>query len=113
MKKLLLSLITLICLFTFVGCTKGKVSTKTYVFYASMLVYNNTYYYLSSEVIPSENLDKQIGTVKKQVTPSPKNDEESNVCPVGTEIFSIKGTDIKEAIVVNCNNEYLKATTQH
>jgi hypothetical protein len=112
MRKLL-SLLTLICLFTFVSCTKGKVTTTTYVFYASMVVYNNTNYYLSSEVVPSENLDKQIGTVKKQVTPSPQNNEDANECPVGTEIFSIKGTDIKEAIVVNYNNEYYKATTQH
>ncbi|GFP75477.1 hypothetical protein [Clostridium fungisolvens] len=113
MRKLLLSLITLILLFSFIGCARNGVSTTTNVLYASMLIYNNTDYYLSSEVVPSENLNKQIETVKKQVTPSPKNNGEANECPVGTKIFSIKGVDSTEAIAVNFHNEYYKAVTKH
>lgn len=113
MRKLLLSLIILLLLFTFTGCARTKVTTTTNVLYASMLIYNNTDYYLSSEVIPSENLNEQLETVKMQVTPSPKNDGESNECPVGTKIFSIKGVDTNEAIAVNFHNVYYKATTKH
>ncbi|WP_160670510.1 hypothetical protein [Clostridium sp. C8-1-8] len=113
MRKLLLSLITVLLLFTFVGCAKDKESMTTNRSYASMLIYNNTAYYLSSDVISSENLDNQIGIVKKQVTPSPKNDGEANECPVGTKIFSIKDIDVKEAIAINFHNEYYKAITKH
>lgn len=113
LKKISITLIVLVLLFTFVGCTKDKVSTTTNESYASMLIYNNTYYYLTVDVIPSENLDKQISEVSKQVTPSPKNDGEANECPVGTKIFAIKGVDTKEAIAVNFHNEYRKATIKH
>ncbi|MBL4932338.1 hypothetical protein [Clostridium paridis] len=112
MRKLLVSLVILISLFTLVGCAKNKVSTVINVYPASMLIYNNTNYYITAEIIPSENLDKKIGSVRKQVTPSPNNDGEANECPVGTEIFSARGVDIKEAIVVSFNNEYRKAITK-
>lgn len=113
MRKLLITAITLLLLFAFIGCTKSKVSTTTNGSYVSMLIYNNTNYYLSVDVIPSGNLDNQIGEVSKQVTPSPKNDGESNECPVGTKIFAIKGVDTKEAIAVNFRNEFRKAITKH
>ena len=97
------------------GCSQ-RTLTETSIkerdeLYASMLIFNNDTYYLSSELISKDNLGEQIGQVEKQVIPSPKNNGEANECPVGTKIFQIKGVDVRESVAVNFQNEYRKAST--
>ena len=99
------------------GCSQrtfeGPSAKENNAIYASMLIFNNASYYLSSEVISKENLEEQIGQVEKQVTPSPKNNGEANECPVGTKIFQIKGVDVRESVAVDFQNEYRKASTMN
>lgn len=97
------------------GCSQrtleGNSIKERDVLYASMIIFNNDTYYLSSELISKDNLGEQIGQVEKQVIPSPKNNGEANECPVGTKIFQIKGVDVRESVGVYFQNEYRKAST--
>ena len=115
MRKRALSLVVITMVsILLMGCTQGAGAQGTNVkgnaIYASMLIFGDTYYYLSSEVISQENLVEQIGQVEKQVAPSPKNNGEANECPRGTKIYQIKGVDRKESVAVAFRNEFRKAS---
>ncbi|MDV4150049.1 hypothetical protein R0131_04285 [Clostridium sp. AL.422] len=98
MKKLATLLILIFIIFTLGSCSEEKSSNKPNSSYAYMLIFNNTNYYLTADVLSKEDLGKQIGSVSKQVLPYPKNEGEANECPVGTKIFKIKETDTNEIV---------------
>lgn len=59
---------------------------------------------------PSDNIGNQLGEVKRESEVMPKANEEANDTPVGSKLFEIKGIDPSEAIAVEINGIYQKAT---
>lgn len=97
MKKLHITLFIMIVMSAFlVGCTQ----TATKASYASSFIFEDIQYYPTTETVTKDNLGEQIGEIQKQVIPTPKNNGESNVYPVGTKIYKIKGVDVKDSVAV-------------
>ncbi|RAP77246.1 hypothetical protein [Paenibacillus montanisoli] len=79
--------------------------------YPSSVAWNNYLYGLSVEEVDSKDIGNEIGKIKRQRTPMPKKNGESNEKHhVGSSLFEIKGVDIKDAIAVKVDEKFFKAS---
>ncbi|UKS29701.1 hypothetical protein LOZ80_12520 [Paenibacillus sp. HWE-109] len=67
-------------------------------------------YGISAENVPSKDIGDQIGEIRKRVRPMPQNNGEANDAEVGSKLFKIVGVDQQNAIAIQKNDVYLKAT---
>src|ERR1035437_2503066 len=74
------------------GVNNTQISIQNEASRASMVFWNNAIYYKSGAIVPSNELDKKLGEITKQ-TFQPKNNGESNECPIGSKVYSIKDKD--------------------
>ena len=79
---------------------------------ASMVFWNNAQYYKSGIIVPANELDEKLGEITKQ-TFHPQKNGESNECPVGTKLYSIKTKDSKNIIAVEFQNKYYESSTMN
>ncbi|KGE17143.1 hypothetical protein [Paenibacillus wynnii] len=98
--------ITTLLVIVLVGC-----SNKT-TEYPHVIIFNNTQFYLSVEKVTLDRLGNQVGAVKRQVDQMPQKNEESNFTPVGSKLYEIKEIDPNEAIAVELDGEYQKASSK-
>ena len=114
-KKSIIPMLLAICFsFTvaFSGCSDNQSTNivQSEQSYPSALIWNDICYFNSVATVPKEQVDEKLGEIKKQVKPMPQKSGEANSLPVGTQLFSIKGEDSKEAIAIQEGNEYHRAT---
>ncbi|MCQ4088330.1 hypothetical protein [Saccharibacillus sp. JS10] len=102
MKSLLPVFLSIVIL---AGCSIGSEET-----YPSVVSLDDTLYGLSVETVTQDDIGNQLGEVKRVATPMPGGNEEANDTPVGSKLFEIKGIESSEAIAVEVNGEYQKAT---
>ena len=79
---------------------------------ASMVFWNNAQYYKSGIIVPASELDEKLGEITKQ-TFNPKKNGESNECPIGTKLYSIKNKDSNTIIAVEFQNKYYESSTMN
>ena len=78
--------------------------------YPIEVAWNDLSYGISVKEVSKEELGKQIGEVKRQKKPMPFENGDANYIAVGSKIFEIKGTDIKNAIAVEIDGKTYEAT---
>jgi hypothetical protein len=79
--------------------------------YPSSIAWNNSLYGLSAEEVNSKDVGIEIGKIKRQRTPMPiKNGESNEKQYVGNSLFEIKGVDIEDAIAVEIDDKFFKAS---
>ena len=101
MKSLCTVFLTLLIL---AGCSQSEGA------YPSVVAVNNTLYNLTVDTVTPDNIGTQLGEVKREAEVMPKANEEANSTPVGSKLFEVKGIDPSEAIAVEINGTYQKAT---
>ncbi|CAM4017168.1 NisI/SpaI family lantibiotic immunity lipoprotein [Saccharibacillus endophyticus] len=100
------SLFTVFLALLFVtGC-----STQSEGTYPNVVSLNGNLYGVSLEKVTQDNIGNQLGEVKRIAKVMPKANEEANDTPVGSKLFEIKGIAPSEAIAVEINGTYQKAT---
>jgi hypothetical protein len=105
MKTSLLSfkkILQFILLFSLLGCT----SSNSWI--SSFVKYEGEFYIVTEEKVNS--VGGKLGEVRYYLDlEEDAENYSSNFFPVGTEIYTIKGTKVKEAIAIkNDENEYIK-----
>ncbi|MFC5650627.1 hypothetical protein ACFPYJ_16140 [Paenibacillus solisilvae] len=78
--------------------------------YPSAVAWNNLLYGLSIEEVDNKVIGNEIGKIKRQRTPMPKKNGESNEKLVGSLLFEIKGADTQDVIAVKVNDKFFKAS---
>lgn len=106
MKKFSIFALTALLVIVLVGC-----SNKT-TEYPNVIIFNNTQFFLSVEKVTLDKIGNQVGAVKRQVDQMPQKNEESNFTQVGSKLYKIKGIDPKEAIAVELDGGYQKASSK-
>jgi len=112
-KKPIIPVVLAICftlVVVFSSCSYNQNTNIVQSDYPTVLIWNDTNYFPSVATVPKEQVGEKLGEIKKQVKPMPQKSGEANFLPVGTQLFSIKGEDSKEAIAVQEGNEYHRAT---
>ncbi|MCK9859351.1 hypothetical protein [Paenibacillus sp. ATY16] len=102
--------LVLIVSFLLAGCSvQNKESSSSY---PSAVAWNNILYGYSIEEISIEEIGKEIGKIKRQTTPMPKKNGDSNDLriPIGSILFEIKGKDPNQAIAIKVDDKYFKAS---
>ena len=89
-----------------------NITTQEETSHASLVFWNNTLYYKSGTIVPSNQLSEKLGEITKQ-TSNPQKNGESNECPVGTKLYSIKTKDSKNIIAVEFQNKYYESSTMN
>ncbi|UKS26610.1 hypothetical protein LOZ80_34705 [Paenibacillus sp. HWE-109] len=104
MKKTLI-MIALVILTA--GCSHSN-SNESFAF-EKMIIWNQIVYVVTDQQV--KKIDLLLGTIDEQSKDEStlSNNKSSNYYPVGTEIYSIKGFDIKSALAVKVNNQFVKA----
>ncbi|MDQ8738576.1 hypothetical protein, partial [Paenibacillus sp. LHD-38] len=74
------------------------------------VAWNNLLYGLSTEEVDNKDIGNEIGKIKRQRTPMPKKNGESNEKLVGSLLFEIKGADTQDVIAVKVNDKFVKAS---
>ncbi|WP_037287682.1 hypothetical protein [Saccharibacillus sacchari] len=85
-------------------------STQSEGAYPNVVSLNDTLYNLTVDTVTPDNIGNQLGEVKRVAKVMPKANEEANDTPVGSKLFEIKGIHPSEAIAVEINGTYQKAT---
>jgi hypothetical protein len=79
--------------------------------YPSSVAWNNSLYGLSTEEeVDNKDIGNQIGEIKRQRTPMPLKNGESNEKLVGSLLFEIKGANTQDVIAVKINDKFFKAS---
>lgn len=102
-------LLVLLVSFLSAGCSvQNKESNSSY---PSAVAWNNVLYGYSIEEVSIEEIGKEMGKIKRQVTPMPKKNGDSNDLriPTGSSFFEIKGKDPNQVIAIKVNDKYFKA----
>lgn len=105
MKSILCLLIILSVLI--MGCT-NKNTDYPLLPYPPVIVWDIKAYVVTDEKVERNSIGKQFGEVKRYVDPTkalPEKNEDSTIAPVGSKLYEIKGTDIKNAFAVEMNGE--------
>ncbi len=80
--------------------------------YPEAVLWADSMYLLSVDLVTEQHLGVQLGEVKRQMQPMPYADGDANSLPVGTRFYAIKGSNQYEAIAVECAGVYKKAIRQ-
>ncbi|NIK70787.1 MULTISPECIES: hypothetical protein [unclassified Paenibacillus] len=102
--------LVLLVSFLAAGCSNnGSNSSDSY---PSAVAWNNILYGYSIEEVSVEEIGKQIGEIKRQVTPMPKKNGDSNDrrLPTGSQLFEISGKDHNQEMAIKVNGKYFKAS---
>ncbi|MDQ8738236.1 hypothetical protein [Paenibacillus sp. LHD-38] len=106
MKHLKFLLFIVIVLTGFLSNIEGTLAST----YPSTVAWNNLLYGLSTEEVDNKDIGNEIGKIKRQRTPMPKKNGESNEKLVGSLLFEIKGVDTQDVIAVKVNDKFVKAS---
>lgn len=77
--------------------------------YPIAIVWADNLYGLSVKEVSSDELEEQIGEVRRVKRPMPVKSGDANFIPVGSKVFEIKGIDIEDAIAVEKDGARYKA----
>ncbi|KRF39765.1 hypothetical protein [Paenibacillus sp. Soil787] len=100
MKKLVCMIIMLALL---TACAKKGT-------YPSQLMWDDTIYGVSTEIVESKDIGDEIGEIRKKVSPMPQKNGEANDTEVGSKLYKIWGVDQKNSVAIKKNDTYVKAT---
>lgn len=78
---------------------------------ASFVIWDNRNYYATTTLVQEKKLGKKLGKTLEQ-TINPQLGGDANQFPAGTEIFEIKGEDVKEVVAVKVGECYIRATVK-
>jgi len=88
MMKKLVVLMPLIIIFILTGCVEERV-------YLPMFQIEDTLYSVTNEPIDEQDIEKEIGSIEKEVQDIPDKNGEGYKIKKGTVIYKIKGESIK------------------
>jgi hypothetical protein len=110
MNKYYLTL-TLICCMILMSMIVGcKSATTEAGCYPSAIAWDDIRFGLSATEVTKDELGKQLGEIKRTEEPMPIKNGDSNDAPVGSKLFQIKGIDTKEAIAIEKNGKFYRAS---
>ncbi len=107
MKKLVIIFLAFILI---TGCTSQIKKGESSKIYPDAIVWNNTLYGISSEIINKDELGKELGKITSIVQPLPKKTGESNNAPIGSKIYEIVSKPNGNTLAVEMDGVLKKAT---
>lgn len=112
LKRIFLTMVILLTFPLFTGCAFTRAAEASWAFKA--INWNHRIYRVTDQVVTS--VGEQVTSVTKysQNEGTPETGTFSNYFPVGTEIFSISGVDVSQAIAIETSKRtFVKAVLDH
>lgn len=100
MKYLILILLSITLL---VSCSKDDE-------YPFAIAWHDVIFARTNEIVPSQQIGKEIGVIERTKIPMPKKNGDSNEAIIGSKLYEIQQEDQQNKIALKVNDQYYLAT---
>ncbi|MDQ0194907.1 NisI/SpaI family lantibiotic immunity lipoprotein [Paenibacillus wynnii] len=94
------------------GCSNEEATENPLLPYPQVVVWDKKAYVVTNEIVAQVDIGQKLGEVKRYIDPNkslPEKNEDSTIAPVGSKLYEIKNSDLKQEFAVEINGQLRKA----